>query len=223
MKVLSWVISIVLGIAFAGLAFVYFSPGYNMYIVRSDSMKPVFAAGDLIITKPLGSKITVGAIITFQEGAELVTHRVIGLTEKGVITKGDANEDADTGTVALSQVTGSYFMKLPYVGYVSAFVQTRTGWLLAVLIPAVLLLGWIIKDILREALKPEGVVAAQVEHVERREKVARPMKIARSQNVIRSDDGARSTQIIHGTKADRRYYEAFKPKRTKNDPLFYIQ
>ena len=223
MKVFSWVISIVLGVTIAGLAFVYFSPGYNMYIVRSDSMKPVFAAGDLIITKPLGSEITVGSIITFQRGTELVTHRVVALTENGLITKGDANEDADPGTVSLSQVTGSYFLKLPYVGYVSAFIQTRTGWLLAVLVPAVLLLGWIIKDILREALKPERAVDAQVERVERREKVARPMKIARSKNVIRSDDGARSTQIIHGTKADRRYYEAFKPQRTKNNPLFYIQ
>jgi hypothetical protein len=41
-------------------------------------------------------------------------------------------------------------------------------------------------------LKPEGGVAAQVEHVEQREKVARPMKIAHSERFIRSDDGVRS-------------------------------
>jgi signal peptidase len=223
MKVLSWFVSIVLGVVVAGLAFIYFSPGYNMYVVRSDSMKPVFAAGDLIIAKPSSSEIKVGSIITFQKGAELVTHRVIELTENGVITKGDANEDADTGTVALSQVKGSYFMKLPYVGYVSAFVQTRTGWLLAVLIPAVLLLGWIITDILREALKPQGAVAAQVERVERREKIARGDNVILSENVALRERFAWSTQILNFKKADRSYYKAFKPQRMRKDPCFYIQ
>jgi signal peptidase len=227
MKKLSWLVSSMLALVVLALGLIYFVPGFDLYTVRSDSMHPVFKAGDAIVVVPvgfLGESIKVGSVITYNLGGETVTHRVVQMDEPGyVITKGDANKQPDAASVPLSNIAGVYFFKIPYAGFVTAFIHTRTGWLLAVLIPAVLLLGWIIMDILREALKPEGAVAAQVERVERREKVARPVKVVRSKNVIRSENGARSTQIIHATKADRRYYEAFKPKRTTNNPLFYIQ
>ena len=57
MKTFSWIVSIILGIALAGLAFLYFVPGYNLYLVRSESMKPAINMGDPIITGPMNGLI----------------------------------------------------------------------------------------------------------------------------------------------------------------------
>jgi len=77
---------------------------------------------------------------------------VVAITADGVITQGDNNDVADAPALT-SQITGIYLLKIPYVGYASAFIHTRTGWFLVVILPAALLLGWIIKDIFREALQ----------------------------------------------------------------------
>ena len=68
MKTFSWIVSIILGIALAGLAFLYFTPGYNLYLVRSESMKPAINMGDLIITGPMNGlingEVKPGTIVT---------------------------------------------------------------------------------------------------------------------------------------------------------------
>jgi len=247
LKLLIWVGTAVIGLAVLALGLIYILPGYHAYIVRSDSMKPVFSAGDLIIDKSASANITIGTIVSYKNGSETVTHRVVALTDGGVITRGDGNDDNDPGIVAIPQVQGTYFMKLPYMGYVAAFIQTRTGWLTAIIIPAILLLIWIVIDIVRETLKPEGALAAEVVPVERRRNLERPVKIARAEKtprigiviqpvtfapkekairvekIARSEEAVRSPRIIPGTIADRRYYEAFKPQTTKYSPLFFVE
>jgi len=42
MKILSRSILAVLGLILAGLAFLYFAPNYNLYLVRSESMRPAW-------------------------------------------------------------------------------------------------------------------------------------------------------------------------------------
>ena len=250
MKVLFWIISGLMAAVILLMGLIYALPGYGLYIVRSDSMKPVFASGDLIITVPAPTALNVGAIVTYKNGVETISHRVVALTTEGVITKGDANEGNDALTVTMAQVQGVYLMKVPYAGYAGAFVQTRTGWLVCVILPSVLLLAWIVKDILREALNPEGALTAKtsrseqrektshavrtscpdkLEHFEKpvsQEKIARPMKMTRSEKAvcneksIPEDNPARTFKIISATDADRRYYAAFKPQKTKNTPIF---
>ena len=153
MSKLYWIFTILLGLVIAGLAIASFFPGDHVYIVRSDSMKPVFSAGDLIITTSPKFPIKVGAIITYQNGENLVTHRVVDITANGVITKGDDNNTPDNPMVLMSQIKGTYLMTIPFAGYVSSFMHTRIGWLLVVVLPAMLLLGWIVKDIIHEALQ----------------------------------------------------------------------
>jgi len=156
MKVSGWIVSIILGIVLAGLAFLYFTPGYNLYLVRSESMKPAINMGDLIITGPLNGTINgdikPGTIVTYEYSKELVTHRVQSIDGKTLVTKGDAVEDADSWPVTVSDVRGVYLFKIPFVGYLTSFVQTKLGWFLAIIIPAALLICWLAKDIVKEAL-----------------------------------------------------------------------
>ncbi|MFH1382563.1 MAG: hypothetical protein ABIH70_06670, partial [Chloroflexota bacterium] len=55
--------------------------------------------------------------------------------------------------VSLSSVQSVYLFKIPYVGFLLNFIQTKTGWFLAIIVPAALLVGWLIKDILKEAFR----------------------------------------------------------------------
>jgi len=156
MKVFLWLVSIVLGLVVAGLTFLYFSPGYDLRLVRSESMKPAINMGDLIITGPLNGpingEIKPGTIVTYEYSKELITHRVQSIDGTTLVTKGDAVEDTDSWSVTLSDVRGVYLFRIPYVGYVTSFVQTKLGWFLAIIIPGALLVGWLAKDIVKAAL-----------------------------------------------------------------------
>jgi len=151
-----WLVSIVLSLVVAGLTFLYFSPGYDLRLVRSESMKPAINMGDLIITGPLNGpingEIKPGTIVTYEYSKELITHRVQSIDGTTLVTKGDAAEDTDSWSVTLSDVRGVYLFRIPYVGYVTSFVQTKLGWFLAIIIPGALLVGWLAKDIVKAAL-----------------------------------------------------------------------
>ncbi|MFC1860571.1 signal peptidase I [Chloroflexota bacterium] len=154
-KITSWLITSILIVIVGFLAFLYFSSGYNMYIVRSESMKPAVNMGDLIITGPANTQtnqtIEPGTIITYEHADELVTHRVQSIDNETLVTKGDAVEDADPWPVKISNIKGIYLFKIPYVGYVTSFIQTKFGWFLSIIIPAALLVAWLAKDIVKEA------------------------------------------------------------------------
>jgi len=149
MKIFIWLVSAVLVLIVASLAFVYFSPGYDLRLVRSESMRPAVNMGDLIITGPMNGEPQPGTIVTYERNEELITHRVESIDGKTLVTKGDAVEDADPWSVTLSDVRGIYLFKIPYVGYVTSFVQTKFGWFLAIIIPTALLVAWLVKDIIK--------------------------------------------------------------------------
>jgi signal peptidase len=150
-KIVSRSVLVLLGLIVAALAFIYFSPDFNLYIVRSESMKPTINMGDLIVTGPLNGEVKPGTIVTYEYSRELLTHRVYSVEGDRLVTKGDAVEEADPWSVKVSDVKGVYLFKIPYVGYVTSFVQTKLGWFLLIIIPAALLVGWLAKDIVKEA------------------------------------------------------------------------
>ncbi len=158
-KTLRRLVLVVPCLALAGLAFLYFAPDYNLYLVRSESMEPAIDMGDLIITGPvdgpLSRELAPGTVITFEQSDELVTHRILSIDGATIITQGDAVEDPDPWTVNMASVHGVYMFKIPYVGYLTNFVQTKNGWFLTILLPAAVLVLWLAKDIVKEALKTD--------------------------------------------------------------------
>jgi signal peptidase len=157
MKIVFWIISILLGVVILLLGAIHFLPNFDLYTVRSDSMRPAISAGDAIVTVApgyLGTKLAAGSIVAFNRGAETITHRILSIDAQGNITvKGDANEDADPTPYTIFQVSGVYLFKIPYLGYVNAFLHTKTGWFLAIIVPAMLLVLWLAIEIVREAFK----------------------------------------------------------------------
>jgi signal peptidase I len=159
MKVVFKIVSILLLAMMLLLGAIYLLPNFDLYTVRSDSMRPAIRAGDAIVTVPpgyLGTKLAAGSIVAFNKGSETITHRILSIDAQGNITvKGDANEEADPTPYTIFQVSGVYLFKIPYLGYVNAFLHTKTGWFAAIIVPAFLLVLWLAIEIVREAFRKE--------------------------------------------------------------------
>lgn len=158
-KIITWVIMGVLGLAILGMLFIYLVPGYGFYYVKTGSMKPNINPGDIVINGPVGGMFTgslnVGKVITFKstDYKTVVTHRIVAIDNGMITTKGDANPHADVDPVPVSAVIGIYMFKIPAIGYINGFVSTRSGWFIVIIIPSILLVLFLVKDIIRESLK----------------------------------------------------------------------
>ena len=130
--------------------------GYRFYIVQSDSMRATdFSSGDIIIVKNIKdpSVLQEGDIISYisqnpSNFGETVTHKIRKLTknvdgEPGFITYGTTTGSDDETIVTYSYVLGKYTGKLPGVGRFFSFLKTTSGYILCVLLPFLLLIGYI--------------------------------------------------------------------------------
>lgn len=129
----------------------------HSYVVVSNSMQPTFAAGDVVIVNDVPPRrIGQGDVITFaREGQsdDRVTHRVVEVVKREdgryFRTQGDANDAPDPALVSESELIGEVMFSIPFIGHVVVFAQTKLGLLLLVILPAVLLIGSEIWDLVR--------------------------------------------------------------------------
>lgn len=78
--------------------------GYGMSVVLSGSMESRLSVDDLVIIKATDN-YKVNDIVLFQDGNNLVIHRIIEIDGDTVTTKGDANNTADE-PINKSQIKG---------------------------------------------------------------------------------------------------------------------
>jgi signal peptidase len=139
------------------LGLIHFVPGYDILFVRSESMVPSINLGDVVVTGPingfLSGELQTGKVIVYEMGKNRITHRILSISGDTIIAKGDALNNPDPWPVSLSQVKGIVFFHIPYLGYVTGFIRTRNGWFLAIILPAALLVLWIVKDIIKESFR----------------------------------------------------------------------
>lgn len=133
--------------------------GFQVYAVLSGSMEPNYPVGSLVYVKSVSSdEIEVGDAITFVlESGTKVTHRVTECTEENgetaYKTKGDANESEDAGLVNYQNVLGKVHFSIPYLGYLSSFIQTNSGRYMTIAAIAVLLIICFIPDLFKKSMK----------------------------------------------------------------------
>ena len=200
MKVFKWSILAITAFAVAGFAFVYFSPDYAIYSVRTEIMKPAIKMGDMIVTGPLSGffsgELQSGAVVTYTRNEELTTHRVVSVDGNTLVTKGDAVEESDPWAVAMSDVSGVSLFNIPYGGYLANFIRTRLGWLLVVILPSMLLVGLIIWDIVKEirAIKTSRAPASTAQ-----ETAETPASASREAIVLTPKIGKSAKEIIEAS------------------------
>ena len=100
--------------------------GYNYKTVLTGSMEPAIPVGSIVITKEQSS-YEIEDIISFQEEGDIITHRIISIDRERYITKGDANNVADTEEVQQKQVLGKVILTIPLLGYLVMWLMSPIG------------------------------------------------------------------------------------------------
>lgn len=132
--------------------------GRQFYIVQSETMQPVFGSGSLLAIKQVEpARLVKGDIITFidpDNPSRTVSHRITAVnTDAGLTftTRGDANPKNDPATVPAESIIGKGEFFIPYAGYLLGFVQTTVGLISVVLVPALLIIVFECRKLLRHA------------------------------------------------------------------------
>ncbi len=129
--------------------------GYTPYTVLSGSMEPEYHVGSIIYVKVIDpEQLQVRDPVTYRmPSGTVVTHRIIevynaGTSQLSFLTQGDANKEDDGTPIPATAVIGKPQFTIPYLGYVSDFVQKPKGLLLVVGCGAVLLIISTVIDLL---------------------------------------------------------------------------
>lgn len=120
--------------------------GYIPMTVESDSMKPTFKTGDLIICKEVDDieSLKEDDVITFWtiiDGQKVKnTHRIVQINEtdgvKSFVTRGDNNVADDTVPTYAGDIIGKWTnTKIGGVGKGMDFVRTKKGFFICIVIP----------------------------------------------------------------------------------------
>jgi signal peptidase I len=132
--------------------------GYRMVTIKSGSMTPTFAVGEVILESSVSPlDVRPGQIVTFRDpalGQDLVTHRIVSMRRSGdevqFVTKGDANKSSERWNVPVSGHLGKELFVLPGVGAVLAAGSSPTmlvaGVVVACLVLAYIGLRWIWRE-----------------------------------------------------------------------------
>lgn len=158
--------------------------GLTPYAVLSGSMEPTYHVGSLIYVRPAEPhQVRVGDPITFVVNEDLLvaTHRVVNIdirttgmqevtNDEGqtdvqevnleeftyyFYTKGDANDVADGSPVYYKNLIGIPVFTIPYLGYLSSWLQSPKGGILGVTFGIVLVMLIFMPDMLRALDEPK--------------------------------------------------------------------
>lgn len=126
--------------------------GLTPYTVLSGSMEPYYHVGSIIYVKDIpADKLKINDPLTFRlQNGTIATHRIVeiigeGTSELSFRTMGDANDTPD-GITPASRVIGKPVFSIPYLGFVSKFIQTRAGLICSVCVAAAILVVSLIID-----------------------------------------------------------------------------
>ena len=136
--------------------------GLQVYSVLSGSMEPEYPVGSLIYVKKVDYKeLNVGDPITYLLDEDtVVTHRIIEVLideeDSNTIrffTQGDANGIPDAKSVHYKNIIGTPVFTIPYMGYVSNYIQNPPGMYIAISAGAILLMLVFLPDLFSDDKK----------------------------------------------------------------------
>lgn len=155
---------VLLAVALVGVRLI----GLNPYVVLSGSMEPTYHVGSLIYVKDVDYKeLQVGDAITFMLSEDTVaTHRIIEVLVDEedpetirYFTKGDANDSPDGSSVHYKNVIGKPVFTIPYLGYISNYIQSPPGLYVAIAAGAILIMLVFLPDLFENDEKEEKTKA----------------------------------------------------------------
>lgn len=77
------------------------------FVYTGSSMRPTFHGGQLLYVRPMAQDVAVGDVVVFADTEKgCVVHRVIAVTDEGLITRGDNNRLDDSAPIPPEHVIG---------------------------------------------------------------------------------------------------------------------
>lgn len=118
-------------------------PKFGLYTIISKSMEPTIKVYDVVfVVKTNVNNLKKDDIITFYPsnpiyGGKPFTHRIVEKNIDGTFTvKGDANSENDIDNVSPDNIIGKVIIKMPELGKLQFFIASKSGWVIAIMIPA---------------------------------------------------------------------------------------
>ena len=151
-------VAVLLAIALVGVRIV----GLQPFVVLSGSMEPKYHVGSLIYVQAVDYKeLKVGYPITYMVSDDtVVTHQIIEvLVDENdpdtirYFTQGIANDVPDGVSVHYKNIIGKPVFSIPYLGYVSNYIQNPPGMYVAIAAGAILILLVFLPDIFSDDKK----------------------------------------------------------------------
>ena len=104
--------------------------GFKTYEIVSRSMEDTINKNDIIIVKKVDKdEINENDIISFDNGREIITHRIVDIENINgqtlYTTKGDNNKFKDNEKVSFEQIEGKYVFRLSKFGYLLNCLKNR--------------------------------------------------------------------------------------------------
>ena len=126
--------------------------GNRIYAVQSGSMEPEIHVGAAAFVDTHLSLFDVregDVVCYYAANGKPVIHRAVAVTDTGVETKGDANEQSDGAIVTGNDLIGRVYLNIPLMGYVMGFISSPRIKIILITALAVIVL-LILFDILRK-------------------------------------------------------------------------
>lgn len=136
-----WMLAIVTALGAIGAARL---TGQEIQVVRTGSMAPTAPTGALVVLEPVtGGDVALGDVISFRapDGSTVMHRAVDEIAQDGqrfLVTKGDANDEADTRAVPEAQVTARMRAAVPGLGTAARALRPPGGLVLLVVAPLAL-------------------------------------------------------------------------------------
>lgn len=159
-----------LAIALVGVRLV----GLQPFVVLSGSMESEYHVGSLIYVKSVDYKtLQVGDDITYMLDKDtVVTHRIIEVLVDEedpetlrYFTQGIANDVPDATSVHYKNIIGKPVFTIPYLGYVSNYIQNPPGMYVAIAAGAILILLVFLPDLFEDDKKKKATKDEDVKEV----------------------------------------------------------
>ena len=131
---------------------------FKVMTVLSGSMEPAIKTGGIVVVKPVDD-YKIDDVITFQvaKDKDSVTHRIVDMEviegNVSYITQGDANNAPDQQKVQPREIIGKVLFDLPYLGYVVEAAKKPLGFILIIVVPAIVIIYDEFRKIWREIVK----------------------------------------------------------------------
>ena len=149
-------------IVIAVFLLVYFVSGIRLCAVVSGSMEPNLPTWSLSIvsTRAKYENIQVGDIVVYERESDgkRIIHRVIEITDEGMVTKGDHNRVADEGFTTAENFFGKYLFHVPWLGKLPILIRTPLGYAVIGVVLALLIVTTIADE--RKAKQQEAAEQA---------------------------------------------------------------